>query len=240
MQKAFVEHFEGIGPVHFVPSRKAQRVNIRIKSGPEVRVAFPYRNGREGARKFVVAKRNWIISKLKSAQARQKAFVFGPEQTFKCTYSEVFIGTHDLMKLTLSMKESPYRLHIPASTDHRKEQIQDGIRDLLCECMHMEATVHLPVKLLQLAKQHGFWFSNLSIKKMKTRWGSCSGSNKINLNYLLMILPEYLVEFVLLHELCHTKIKNHGPQFKTLLNQVSGGKRHEYEKELKNYRLDVW
>ena len=72
---------------------------------------------------------------------------------------------------------------------------------------------------------------------MKTRWGSCSAKNNINLNMLIMYLPKHLQDYIILHELVHTRIKNHSNHFWNVLDGIVGDARG-MNKELKlNYTL---
>jgi predicted metal-dependent hydrolase len=68
-------------------------------------------------------------------------------------------------------------------------------------------------RLAHLAAQHGFSYNKVFVRRQKTRWGSCSHQNNINLNINLVRLPAALIDYTLLHELVHTRIKNHGPDF---------------------------
>ncbi len=60
-------------------------------------------------------------------------------------------------------------------------------------------------------------FGRLTIRQQKTRWGSCSSQNNISLNRYLVFLPKELMDYVIIHELVHTKVKNHGKEFWQLL-----------------------
>jgi len=77
-------------------------------------------------------------------------------------------------------------------------------------------------RLRELSEQHGLPFERVTIRNQKTRWGSCSARNAISLNLKLARLPEELMDYVILHELAHTKIKGHGKKFWSLLNELSG------------------
>ncbi len=68
-------------------------------------------------------------------------------------------------------------------------------------------------RLETLARRHGFVFNKVFVRNQKTRWGSCSAANNINLNVNLIRLPRELMDYVILHELVHTRIKDHGPRF---------------------------
>ena len=88
-----------------------------------------------------------------------------------------------------------------------------------------EARKFLVQKLKTLADQHGFKVGNVSVRKQKTRWGSCSVNNNISLNINLIHLPQQLATYVILHELLHTRIKNHGRQFWRELDELVGDAR---------------
>ena len=68
-------------------------------------------------------------------------------------------------------------------------------------------------RLQILAERHGFSYRRVFIRNQKTRWGSCSYQNNINLNINLVLLPSDLTDYTILHELVHTRVKNHGPGF---------------------------
>jgi predicted metal-dependent hydrolase len=74
-------------------------------------------------------------------------------------------------------------------------------------------------RLEALADRHGFAFNRVFVRNQKTRWGSCSMQNNINLNVHLICLPSDLMDYVILHELVHTRIKDHSNQFWNCLAQ---------------------
>jgi len=75
-------------------------------------------------------------------------------------------------------------------------------------------------RLAELATGHDFEYGKVSIRKQKTRWGSCSSQNNISLNQNLLHLPDELIDYVLLHELTHTRVKDHSPSFWNELKTV--------------------
>jgi len=91
---------------------------------------------------------------------------------------------------------------------------------------------HLAPWLLDLSRTHQLPFSTVTIRGQKTRWGSCSNHQSINLNYKLLFLPETLVRYVLIHELCHTVHLNHSPDFWDLVAYLEPNY-HVYKQELK-------
>ncbi len=91
-------------------------------------------------------------------------------------------------------------------------------------------------RLQQLAIQYGFSYNRVSIRNQKTRWGSCSSQNNINLNIKLLKLTDELIDYVILHELVHTRIKNHSKKFWLELDKYVGDAKY-IDSKLKNYKL---
>jgi predicted metal-dependent hydrolase len=92
-------------------------------------------------------------------------------------------------------------------------------------------------RLREIAEIHNFNYNKVTIRKQKTRWGSCSDKNNISLNINLVRLPDDLRDYVLLHELVHTRIKNHSVAFWAELDKFVGGSAKTLAKKVKNYKL---
>jgi predicted metal-dependent hydrolase len=109
-------------------------------------------------------------------------------------------------------------------------------RNILKEVNREQARIQLKERIDFLSEKYNFKYNKLFIKNQKTRWGSCSGKNNINLNAKLLNLPQKLIDYVILHELVHTKVKNHSSEFWfTLESYMDDSKK--YDKELKKYSL---
>jgi len=91
-------------------------------------------------------------------------------------------------------------------------------------------------RLNELAERHGFSFNRVFIRNQKTRWGSCSAQNNINLNIKLVQLPDVFLDYVILHELVHTRVKNHSNVFWTKLDKLVGDAK-KMRSRLKDYGL---
>ncbi|MBW2561760.1 MAG: M48 family metallopeptidase [Deltaproteobacteria bacterium] len=100
------------------------------------------------------------------------------------------------------------------------------------------AEVILRERLDHLAREYGFSCNRVSIRNQKSRWGSCSADNNISLNQKITRLPNRLIDFVLLHELVHTRIKNHGKDFWLELGKYVDDVK-TLRSEFRQYRLDL-
>jgi predicted metal-dependent hydrolase len=154
---------------------------------------------------------------------------------------------HDqVVKLTLPRGVSEGRakqfLHskIPWITKHLRilRDREGAQKDLqLPEINEMEAKDTLIRRFQEMADIHGLEYAKVSIRNQKTKWGSCSSKNSISLNINLARLPTQIRDYVMLHELVHTRIKNHSKKFWAELDKVVGGDAKTLAKKLKNYRL---
>jgi len=91
-------------------------------------------------------------------------------------------------------------------------------------------------RLDKLSQLNGFSYKKVFIRNQKTRWGSCSAINNISLNVKLLLLPEELRDYVILHELVHTKIKNHSAKFWRELDKYVGDAKRK-QSNLNEYGL---
>ena len=99
-----------------------------------------------------------------------------------------------------------------------------------------EAREKLSKRLAKLAAEHHFQYNRVSIRNQKTRWGSCSSMNNISLNMKLLHLPDQLIDYILLHELVHTRVKNHSQDFWNELETVVPNAR-TVDKQLRDYQF---
>ena len=130
-------------------------------------------------------------------------------------------------------------LHIacPNETRFEEEEVQSLLKSMLEKALRHEAKRLLPERITLLARQHGFMLTGVKINNSKTHWGSCTMKKSINLSQSLMLLPWHLVDYVLLHELCHTIEMNHSERFWKLMDKVTDNQAIRLRSELKNYHM---
>jgi len=101
----------------------------------------------------------------------------------------------------------------------------------------LQARAALIKRLAELRDLHGFKYNKVTIRNQKSKWGSCSSKNNISLNINLIRLPTELMDYVILHELLHTRIKQHGKKFWTELDKYTDFSAKELNKRLKKHQL---
>lgn len=85
---------------------------------------------------------------------------------------------------------------------------------------------------------YNFKINRISVRNQRTRWGSCSEKGNLNFNYRILLLPQYLADYIIVHELCHLKEMNHSFKFWNLVAQTFPN-HLEIRKEIRNKRITL-
>lgn len=233
-------YLKDIGEIKLVKSRRAKRLSLRVKPFDGVIVTIPSRLSYKIAEAFAIEKQEWIKSSLiKTGEYEDRLTVFTEKSTFSTRQHQLIIEKWDKDILSVRVVNGKIHVKYPLQANIRDEQIQNVIRKGIERALRLEATAYLPARTAYLANNKGFKYREVNISNTKSRWGSCSRDNRISLNLHLMRLPSNLIDYVIVHELCHTEQKNHSPKFWNLMEKVHPGSKI-LNKELKNYQTKVY
>lgn len=230
-------NIEHVGQVSFIINERSRRIRLSVKSDSEIVVSMPPSALYRDAIRFVESKTDWIIKQQTKVQAGLT--IFAPESCFKTKFHQLAITKGNTDRVYNRVGNGVIQIFIPERVNHELPKVQEFIKKTLIDVMRWEAKVYLPKRLKELAEKHGFRYQDVSIKNTKTRWGSCSSANNINLNLHLMRVPEHLIDYVLLHELAHTVQKNHGEKFWLLLEHCYPNSK-KADKEMNNFRTQTF
>lgn len=222
-----------LGPICLRTSSRARRYSLKISKG---RIIATMPVGGDVGRLMIFIREN--REQLKAGLAKFPARdMLTPHSKMQTTTFSLNIFTTDRSNLYIKLSDGQLNIACPISTDFSSHQVQDQLRSVLEKALRHEAKVHLPQRLSTLAERHGFRYSDVKINSAKTRWGSCTSRGVINLSLSLMILPWHLVDYVLLHELCHTRQMNHSEAFWQLLDSVSDNRAKALRAELRTHKI---
>jgi len=235
-----VYYFKSIGDVAFVKNNRAKSLRITVKPNDRVKVTIPRFVSLTNAFQFVEEKREWIKKSLEKVKLlEQKVTIFKPDVIFSTKDHKLEFHLQPEGKLLARVGNGLIRIFYISETQLLTNEGQQFVCKAIEYALRKEAKAYLPERTKFLAEKYGFQYAGLCLKNLRSRWGSCSTVNNINLNIHLMRLPENLIDYVVLHELTHTVHKNHGKQFWQTLDKVSGNARL-LAKEMKKYRTRVY
>ena len=226
---------ERAGKALLKKSTKAKYLGIRIKPFDGIVVAVPKRVSFKEAEEFVRSKESWILKHLsKIKKIESSKIIFDESTSFSTKEHKLLIEKSDFSKPRITIDSSVIRIEYPITKNVLSEEIQDKIKYGITEALRIEAKKHIPSRVEELSNLFNFSYKKLFLKNLKSRWGSCSGRNNINLNIHLMQLPNNLIDYVILHELVHTIHKNHSKKFWNALEKVLPESK-TFDKKLKRY-----
>ncbi len=103
--------------------------------------------------------------------------------------------------------------------------------------LRIKAKEYLPRRIAEISAKTNLKYNRVTIRPTRSKWGSCTSQNNISLSHYLITLPTHLIDFVIIHELCHTVHHNHSPKFHALVDYICCGREKEFEKELRGYSI---
>lgn len=227
-----------LGIIEFVRSDRAKYIRVRILSSG-LRVSMPNRVTQDEAMKFIHSVRSKLIKKqsaLEKGLIKSNILINENTQLQTFTFS-VDAKPSERKNIHFSLKNSVLNIEFPHGTDCSDRLIQEHFWNGISYFLRKEAKRILPDRTKQLAANYGFTYLEVKIQSSKTRWGSCSRAQSINLSLYLLLLPYHLIDYVILHELCHTKEMNHGVNFWIWMDRVTNNKSKEHRAELKKFHM---
>ncbi len=208
--------------------RSARAKNTRIVvRHDQIEVVAPLKVPEAKIKAFVASQQSWIEAALKRVAARVNhappslaptLYVDGARIPFQGQHYPLAITPDTGKTLKLEFQEQRlFAVSLPHSV--APELGSELIRQALTRWMKHQARQQASIFIAQHAPRHGLLPRSLRIKTQKSRWGSCGPHNDINLNWLLMLAPPAVMEYVVVHELCHISHKNHSAQFWQLVDE---------------------
>lgn len=219
-----------LGTVNFYKRKNVRSIRLSITSQNQIRVSLPFWVPYAAAVRFVLSKRDWVKGQIIPTTLLQNLDRIGKSHhiTFQpladCVVPRARTQSGGEIKITYPVDASP-----------NDAKVQRVAQRAALRALKQQATSLLVPRLRELAHRHGFVHGIISIKRLKSRWGSCSSQGDIVLNSYLMQLPWHLIDYVLLHELTHTRIMTHGPRFWEEMEKFVPNLK-EARKEIRKYR----
>jgi predicted metal-dependent hydrolase len=203
-----------------VRSNKRKSIALQVKQGV-VTVRAPYYVKESYIQQLVLEKSSWLEAKLliqdnqlKDQQVNHQGMVFSDNGFLW------FEGTRKNISLSFSTKNSIENNGntIQVTLAQRSKglcemQQQKAIKRLVEAWFKKSAITLLTEKVEYFSAQLNLYPSKVNVRQYKARWGSCNNHGQVSFNYLLIMVPDWVIDYVVVHELCHLKHLNHSRQF---------------------------
>lgn len=184
-------------PVIFSRKPNARRYILRVDVEGVVRVTIPRGGSLAYAKEFAVRQAAWVEKQLTVLRERTQARGSEKEILFRGEMLPLLIEPD-------SVSFGDQKVLVRAGED-----LHARIKRHLWRLAKQE----LPAKVMELAAQHGLAVSRVSVRNQRSRWGSCSSKGVVSLNYRLVQVPEFVRDYVIVHELMHLRQMNHSERF---------------------------
>ena len=202
-------------------SQRASRARIVVKSG-QVEIVAPWEVPEHKLHKFVHAKQQWVtqaLKKMAGANPGQIMFtpikiVSGEKLTYQGEAYPISIQPTKMKRIKIEFNNA-YIVHLPEAMGLNNAQSE--IKTALIRWMKKQTKSYVEELVNLHAAKNQLIPRTITIKTQKSRWGSCGINNDININWLLLMAPIEVLEYVVVHELCHIKEKNHSSRFWALV-----------------------
>lgn len=235
--KKIIEH-PRFGRVVVLQTRRACRISVSVRPPSVVRLTVPVGMPLSSGIGFLAEKEEWITAALEKVAKKYPMKHIGPSYS-TYMHSVRFMQSAQIENVYSGIGGDEILIAFPEGIHYTSPEVQAVAKEAALRTMRAEAKEILPEMVAQLALLHGFHFGKVTMRATRTRWGSCSSHNDISLSIFLMRLPRHLIEYIIIHELCHTRYRDHSPQFHALLDSKLGGREKELRRELLNYVPDV-
>ena len=203
------------GAVTVRRSKLSRHIKLKIDQRGGISISMPMRAPLFMATSLLAQSRPQIRSHLSKAQKEQAVLTNG--SLIGKSHRLSIIHGHEF---TSRLSGTELLITLPVGTQATDQAAQHFIKEAALKALRTQAKAYLSRRLQSLALQHGFTYSNLRFSNAGTRWGSCSSNGTISLNIWLMQLPFDLIDYVLIHELCHTQHMDHSDRFWSLVETI--------------------
>lgn len=193
------------GGIVFERSHRARNYRLTLRRDGVAVATIPARGSEREAMRFVEQHREWLTRARERQRRRPRA-------------AEVWsVGTHVLWRGQMAevrVAAAGERPQVCLAADvFRVRQLEGDLRPTLEAHFARRAKVELPARAWELAAVTGVEVKLVTVRNQRSRWGSCSASGTISLNWRLVQTPDFVRDYIIYHELMHLREMNHSPRF---------------------------
>ena len=204
-----------LGVITLRTTPRATRYTLKISKG-KITATMPPGGDEKRMIAFIMENKARLVKALQKHPARP---LLDERSELQATTFRLHIFRTERSNFYMRLEDGVLHIACPNETRFEEEEVQSLLKSMLEKALRHEAKRLLPERITLLARQHGFMLTGVKINNSKTHWGSCT------------------MDYVLLHELCHTIEMNHSERFWKLMDKVTDNQAIRLRSELKNYHM---
>ncbi len=219
----------GVGKVEISKRRRSSSLRIAVSPTGKIRVGIPYWTPYAVGVAFAKNRRQWISQQVEKNRlpVLKQGHRIGSKR-----YINYYPQKSNRL---IDTRVNPTAINVYTNLDYSSEEVQAKTYQACEKALKQDSLDSLIPRLRDLAMKYNFTFQDVKIKKLTSRWGSCSSDKRITLSCYLCQLPIHLIDYVLIHELLHTKFLHHGREFWAEMENILPGTK-KLKKELKTHK----
>ena len=208
-------------------SARRKTISLQVKHG-KVRVLAPKHVSLQYIEQLVDAKKAWLLSKIDLHKSLPKPTL----RQYVAGETYYFLGEPFTLDIEEGGKDRVQlqqdRLLVTFKSLREGQSLSDKVSKLLLSWYKQQAKLHLSARLEAKQNHTSLKPKSFSIRYFKSRWGSCDSKQHVKLNWMLVMSPIAVIDYVIVHELCHLKHMDHSRQFWQLVEKHGG--QHKFSK----------
>ncbi len=230
-------HDPELGPIVFKIHPRSTRISIRLAQ-EGIKVTIPSEAFYSKALTFIEEHRAKLLDHRKKNSSGNHYLIDESHPLKTHTFTVQVVAT-DRQQVFFHLADKTLTVEYPRQRDVNSPAVQKAIHNGIVYFLRQDAKKVLPQKTSEWAFKSGLKYKSIKIQVSTTRWGSCSSVNNINLSLFLLLLPEHLIDYVIVHELCHTVEHNHSERFWSKVEQILPDHK-ALRNELKHHPISSW
>lgn len=193
--------------------RRKKTIEITLDPSEGVLVSAPVKATAEEVSRIVQRRARWIIRKSTESvlRPRPKQFVIGESLPYLGRQARLFVDPADVRRVDVRFDHWSFRATVPQHLqgDDRREAILNAIK----RWYNQRAKERLDARVQLWSDKLGCEVKRVATRDQRQRWGSCAPDGTIRFNWRIVMAEPALVDYVVVHELLHLRVRNHGPEF---------------------------
>ena len=203
--------------------RRTKTLSLQVKKDGTVTMLVPQRVSKREADNFFRQKEEWIRKQLTKMSERADS----PNTERKFVAGEKFLYHGEEYPLEMGAQGSKAGLVLSHGTFILTPGSSDGTRAIFVDWYRNTALRELAERMRHYSSRTGLIPKRITITDARTRYGSCSAANRLSFSWRIIMAPYSVMDYVILHELAHIKVKNHSPRFWDFLETICPGWKEE-------------